>query len=66
VFGIFFDMKRKAFLFRVGSQFIYIISIFVIVVCYICRIMFYNKENKWGINSKPVPCEPWTNIYDHF
>jgi hypothetical protein len=44
VFGIFFDVKRKAFLFRIVDQFIYTISIFVIVICYICRIMSYDKE----------------------
>jgi len=66
VFGIFSDVKRKAFLFRLVDQFIYIISIFIIVICYICRIIFCNKEYKLGICSKLDPHEPWTNIYEHF
>ena len=66
VFGIFFDVKRKAFLFRIVDQFIYIISIFIIVICYMCRIIFYKKENKWGICSKLDLHETWTNIYEHF
>jgi len=66
VFGIFFDVKRKAFLFRIVDQFIYICSIFNIVICYICRIIFYSKENKWGIYSKLDPHKPWTDIYEDF
>jgi hypothetical protein len=66
VFGIFFDVKRKAFLFRIVDQFIYIISILIIVICYVCRIIFCKKENKWGIYSKLDPHEPWTDIYEHF
>lgn len=31
-----------------------------------CRIMFYNKENRWGICSKLDFYEPWTDIYEHF
>jgi len=49
VFAIFFDVKRKAFLFIIVDQFIYIISIFIIVIC---RIIFCNKEYKWSIFSK--------------
>lgn len=66
MFGIFFDVKKKAFLFRIVDQFTYIISIFITVICYIFRIIFYNKENKWGIYSKLDSHESWTDIYEHF